>query len=250
MEELVVTRIVAANRIYNTESEQPIVNRGRRRWAVALKRTGRTVYTVNGRQVVSDDRHLVLLPRGCRYSWCCLEAGECLLIEFESPETVQEIFSFPVADCTFFENAFLELQKSIHIPTVAARVSCMQLLYGVLAQLYKNTPYVPKAKQLLVQPALDYLAENYFDAGITNDSLAALCGVSTVHFRKSFEAVTGKPPIRYLHDLRIRKAKDILSSDFDSIAQVAQSVGYTSLYHFSKMFKRYTGMSPREYAKR
>ena len=41
----------------------------------------------------------------------------------------------------------------------------------------------------------------------------------------------------------------ILKSDYDTIEQVALSVGYNSIYHFSKMFKLYTGKSPLEYGK-
>ena len=85
--------------------------------------------------------------------------------------------------------------------------------------------------------------------GTFEPSLAALCGISTVYFRKTFETVFGVSPIRYLHDLRIGKAKAILSGDYDSIRQVAESTGYSSVYHFSKMFKLYTGQSPSTYAK-
>ena len=109
--------------------------------------------------------------------------------------------------------------------------------------------YVSKGKQQLVQPAVDYISEHYFDPDINNDRLARLCGISTVYFRKCFEALMGVPPIRYLHDFRIQRAKDILSSDYGSISQVAGSVGYRSVYHFSKMFKTYTGLNPTEYAK-
>ena len=109
--------------------------------------------------------------------------------------------------------------------------------------------YIPKGKQALLQPATDYLSEHYFDPAITNDRLAAMCGISTVYFRKSFEAVHGMPPMRYLHGLRIQKAKDILASDYGAISQVAESVGYGSVYHFSKMFRIYTGVSPTEYVK-
>lgn len=73
--------------------------------------------------------------------------------------------------------------------------------------------------------------------------------MSTVYFRKCFESAYGVSPIRYLHNFRISKAKAILRSDFDSVEQVATSVGYNSIYHFSKMFRQYTGQSPSEYAK-
>ena len=64
-----------------------------------------------------------------------------------------------------------------------------------------------------------------------------------------FFKVYGASPIHYLSEFRIKKAKSILKSDYDSIEQVAQSVGYNSIYHFSKMFKQYVGVSPTEYAK-
>ena len=92
-----------------------------------------------------------------------------------------------------------------------------------------------------------YISENYFDGNITNTSLAELCGISTVYFRKTFKSVYGISPIKYLHDFRIKKAKAILLSDYESIEQVALSVGYNSIYHFSKMFKTYTGTNPSEY---
>ena len=89
----------------------------------------------------------------------------------------------------------------------------------------------------------------YFDSTITNNVLSNLCEMSTVYFRKNFENTYGIPPIKYLHNFRINKAKAILHSDYESIEQVALSVGYNSIYHFSKMFKIYTGKSPSEYAK-
>ena len=73
--------------------------------------------------------------------------------------------------------------------------------------------------------------------------------MSTVYFRKTFMSVYGTSPIKYLNNLRINKAKAILMSDYDSIEQVALSVGYNSIYHFSKKFKLYTGRSPTEYVK-
>lgn len=101
----------------------------------------------------------------------------------------------------------------------------------------------------ILQSATKYITENYSDNNITNESLAKLCAMSTVYFRKTFVSVYGISPIKYLHNFRIEKAKAILRSDYDTIEQVALSVGYNSIYHFSKMFKVYTGINPSEYAK-
>lgn len=244
--ELTVLKVVAANRLYNTAKETQVHCRSRSRWAVVLKRTGRTVYQNCGEEIVSDSLHPVILPCGSSYSWRCEESGECLLIEFDADCEGQKLLSFGVSDSGFVENAFWEIRKLLREGDETARLAAFGRLYTVLAQLSKSSAkeYAPKGKQSLLQPAIDYIGEHYSRADITNDRLAALCGISTVYFRKRFERCYGVSPIRYLHDYRIQRAKELLSSDYESVAQVAAAVGYGSVYHFSKMFKLYTGISP------
>ena len=249
--DITVLEIRAANRLRNSPVDVATRHPDRSRWAVALKREGRTYYTVCGRDVLCDSLHPVILPKGCSYSWRCTEPGECLIIEFDAPQTRDDIFSFTLPDNAFFIDSFLDIQKNLHVSTPEARLLCRSKLYSLLLLLIQTASkaYVPKAKQLRLQPAVEHITENYFDPSITNDVLAQKCGMSTVYFRKCFEAVYSLSPIRYLHDFRIQRAKDLLASDYGSISQVAESVGYSSVYHFSKMFKSYTGLSPSQYAK-
>ena len=249
--EITILKVVAANRLYNTPTVGTVQRRNRKRWAVALKRSGKTYYNIDGKEQVSDSLHPVILPAGSSYSWRCVEEGECLLIEFDALQVHHDILSFTVTDSSFLVNDFLKIQKNLPVSTAEAKLENIHRLYGLLLQLLKTAPkeYIPREKQQLLRPALDYIAENYYLPEITNDCLAQLCGISTVYFRKCFEAVCGVSPIRYLHNFRIRKAKDLLFSDYGSISQVAESVGYNSLYHFSKMFKVYTGLSPTQYIK-
>jgi len=248
---ITISKIVAANRLYNSPTDTEIHRRCRKRWAVALKCSGKTYYTANGKVVISDSLHPIILPKGSSYGWRCAESGDFLIIEFDAPQESPDIFSFTLSDNSFFIHDFLKIQKNLHIPTPEAQLECIHTLYGIVLKLVKTLQqdYVPKEKRQLLQPALRYISEKYDDPHITNDRMAGLCGISTVYFRKCFETVYGVSPIRYLHDFRIQKAKDILSSDYNSISQVAESVGYSSVYHFSKMFKTYTGLSPSQYAK-
>ncbi|MBR3941740.1 MAG: helix-turn-helix transcriptional regulator, partial [Clostridia bacterium] len=53
--------------------------------------------------------------------------------------------------------------------------------------------------------------------------------------------------IAYTHNIRIEKAKEMLKSDYGTISDIAQSVGYPSIYDFSRAFKKHTGISPSKY---
>ncbi len=249
--DIIITKIFSANRLRNSPVGITIHRHNRNGWAVALKTNGKTIYTVDGNSILSDRLHPVILPKGCSYSWQCVEPGECILIEFDATTEAQQIFSFEIADNSFITNAFSRIEKCLHSPHVTDTLECKYVLYGVLLTLSKSIgkEYIPKDKRKTLQPAMEYITERYYDSGITNEHLSSLCGISTVYFRKTFESVYGVSPIKYLHNFRVKKAKAILRSDYESIEQVALSVGYNSIYHFSKMFKSYTGTSPTEYAK-
>ena len=116
---------------------------------------------------------------------------------------------------------------------------------GELARSEKER-YLPSEKQMKIAPAIEYISNNY-NKNVTNDELAAIVGLSTVYFRKLFTEITGISPIAYLHKLRIEKAKQMLRSDYGSLSDMAQSLGYSSLYDFSRDFKKHTGKPPSKY---
>ena len=69
--------------------------------------------------------------------------------------------------------------------------------------------------------------------------------LSPVYISKIFKSETGETPINYLISLRMEKAGKLLEENpMLSIQKVADEVGYDDAYHFSKLFKKYYGISP------
>jgi transcriptional regulator GlxA family with amidase domain len=66
-------------------------------------------------------------------------------------------------------------------------------------------------------------------------------------FFKEFRLLTGLTPNEFLNRLRIQSASDLLRSTNKSMIDLAFASGFQSLSAFNKQFKRYTGLSPREY---
>lgn len=70
---------------------------------------------------------------------------------------------------------------------------------------------------------------------------------SRYHFTRMFTAVTGLPPGRFLSELRVVVAEDLLVTTDLTFTEITYRVGYTSVGTFSSRFKAVTGKSPSDY---
>lgn len=82
---------------------------------------------------------------------------------------------------------------------------------------------------------------------VTLAELAGLCGVSNSHFRRLFKASTGMTITRYVEDIRLRRARLLLSETRLPLKQIAYRLGFSGPSAFSVAFKRAAGISPLAY---
>ncbi len=82
---------------------------------------------------------------------------------------------------------------------------------------------------------------------ITLDDLAKSNYISVSTLKRIFAQQMGCSIIAYLTDLRIEKAKELLQKQGYSISTVAEKTGFASVHYFSSVFKRHTGLTPRQY---
>jgi AraC-like DNA-binding protein/quercetin dioxygenase-like cupin family protein len=78
----------------------------------------------------------------------------------------------------------------------------------------------------------------------TVERLAAVAAMSRSAFAERFRSLVGQPPARYLTELRLRRAAQLLRSTDDSLAEIARRVGYGSEEALSRAFKHRFGASP------
>jgi AraC-like DNA-binding protein len=83
----------------------------------------------------------------------------------------------------------------------------------------------------------------------TVESLAAQVGLSRSGFAARFHELVGETPLRYLVHWRLMKAAAWLHETDDSLAEIAERVGYDSAPAFSKAFKQWRGIGPGAYRK-
>ena len=76
-----------------------------------------------------------------------------------------------------------------------------------------------------------------------------ISGISSKYFETLFKKSFGRSPKEYLIDLRIDYAKELLCNEKCSVGEAALGSGYADIYHFSKIFKSKTGLSPGKFRK-
>ncbi len=89
----------------------------------------------------------------------------------------------------------------------------------------------------------EYMSENIGSIS-SLDELAERFDISKFYMCRVFKEVTGYTILEYLTVLRIQLARRYLADSDMNISQIAENVGYNSLTHFEKEFKRYMHMSP------
>lgn len=94
------------------------------------------------------------------------------------------------------------------------------------------------------------LAEQSLHKGWSPAKLAALVNLSPSRLHQLFKEETGVPPARYLRQLRMRRAKELLERTNLSVKQVMACVGLTDESHFVRDFKKTCGLTPARYRER
>lgn len=99
-------------------------------------------------------------------------------------------------------------------------------------------------KGFYIQEALTYIAQNY-QRDITVEKIAEACNLNRTYFGRMFKKTIGHTPQEYLTRFRMARAIDLMRSTDYPISRIAQMVGYPNPLHFTKVFKKEFGISPR-----
>ncbi len=91
-----------------------------------------------------------------------------------------------------------------------------------------------------------YLEDNYSEFDLSLEKLADDMSLSPSYISSLFKK-HDTTFVKYLTNLRMEHAKSLLQDHNNKIVEIARAVGYPDPYYFSNCFKKYTGLSPREY---
>ena len=129
----------------------------------------------------------------------------------------------------------------------------MQLLYNLVNFEINTKNIILKNKTNIINKEIDkrlslvieYINDNYLNK-ISLDSVASISGFSKSHLFKLFKDKFNYSPYHYYMLVKINKAEELIKKNKTSITEIALELGFSDIQSFSKIFKKYKGISPKQ----
>ena len=120
-------------------------------------------------------------------------------------------------------------------------------LIGLMYSLERTNELSKNTQHMDIVSKAQMLIRDSLEKQLSIQDIAEQLGVSYSNLRKIFKEYTGMAPALYQHDLKLQRAKELLSTTNDSIKEIAYRLNFESPDYFSSKFKTKTGMKPSDF---
>jgi AraC-like DNA-binding protein len=159
---------------------------------------------------------------------------------------------FPAEVSEKIKNALIEMQNEYESPDTYSEEYIKGLLKSIIILILRHGRAKKRDSEASadkIQYVAKYIRSNFYE-NITLESAAKLAFMEKTYFSKRFKALTGFGVSEYLCEIRIREAEKLLRYTNLSISEISERCGFGGSNYFGDAFKRYMGLSPREYRKK
>ena len=165
----------------------------------------------------------------------------------EAMQKANLVQSMPIRKCSGeIKRVFDALIRSYRLKDDLTACGNLLRLISVLSP--NHTAFQNESVRLISAEA-EYISSHYAEE-IDLDASAARCNLSRSRFTHLFGETFGISPYRFQLRLRLEQACELLSFSSLSVAEIADSLGFSDPLYFSRLFKRVVGVSPSEYRRK
>lgn len=149
------------------------------------------------------------------------------------------------------KSAFKKLVSSYKSVSASSKVRSKAAVLEIISCvidlfLSDGTEYVTPLSLRRLQNIIHYI-DDHLSKDLTIEELSQIMHFHPNYFIKYFKSHLGLSPIQYINKRRLEKAKYLISNTDMTLGEVAHSSGFSDLSHFSKSFKKHTGVTPKKF---
>lgn len=146
------------------------------------------------------------------------------------------------------EDSDEKLMSVYECNTVTEIKRCIDKLISILCSNIGMDVYTKTAS--ICRMTEQYINENYSDVNLNISNVAAHFNISPTYLSGQFKEYTGKKIIDFINEVRLSKAKEMMSEGRYTMAVIAKMSGFGHVRTFNRVFKKYEGITPSEYMKK
>ena len=140
---------------------------------------------------------------------------------------------------------FTELK--VRINNLLQQREKLRYRYGMLSGFETHEHHSETLNETFMRKVADIIIENIndfdFDVGVIQEKI----GYSRIHLYRKIKALTGISPVMLIRNYRMKEAARLIAEKSSSLSEVAFRVGYSNPSYFSKIFREFYGVSPKEF---
>lgn len=179
--------------------------------------------------------------------WCHFTAniGSSPLTDYFNIPVVSDTYEQPLVS-ELFEDLIRAYRSSSPYAPIQYHSKLLALLFHYFETNSKRISMKQPVTQTKIFILIEYIL-SHLEEKITIDSLATYMNLHPNYLIRLFTSNFGVAPIEYVNLQRIERAKVLLQLPDASVGSVAMQLGFSTPYYFSSVFKKITGLSPRQY---
>lgn len=246
-----ITSILGVQKGNIMPSRQMIKNRYSDCFVYVL--SGKAEYVFDGKVAIIEPGDIVYLAHHSDYHIHVTDKNYTFIfIDFFFDNPAQQIFENEVykSEALYaLENRFEKFYHLWAVGNFSERVYCKSILYQIYSQLIQSSlaMYISSKNRTTITKTVEYISTHLDETGLTVQALSRKCGISEVHFRRIFHQIYNTSPVKFITNLRLKKAKELLIDNTVRIGDIARQCGFENQYYFSKVFKSETHLTPSEF---
>lgn len=244
-----------------------------REWEIIRVLSGSFLLSINGREYEAAAGDVFLLPEGALHGGTPRQSEyECLNFDLEelcgrwqpARGLLRPFFRggyvphtcFTPRDGTVY--AILDELLASMSEEPPQEIRMLQMM-GNLCRLFavilkkglfvEGEPSVTANSTDQLKPVLEYVEAN-FNRPLSLMQLADVIGMNPKYFCRFFSQITGQTPMNYVNSYRIEQAAHMLCGSDMTVTEVGLECGFSDTSHFVKTFKKYKGITPKQFRKR
>lgn len=132
------------------------------------------------------------------------------------------------------------------LDAASSRDDCMAVLLGWLSSQVETSTCLPEKSWQYVRGAVAYIEAHYTE-NLSVPQIASHVSVNSVYLNKLFKLSMGKTISDYLNCTRVEASKELLLAPEATVASVSTGLGYNDVRSFIRFFKKYTGLTPKDF---